>query len=440
MGLLVRIVATLLLVHAGLAYAQDATLTRAGRLVDNKQYKQAYELLAPLEQQRAGDPAFDYLLGFSALKVGELTRAVFALERVLAVRPDDGPARAAIGEAYLNMGENKTAREELENARRAKPTPEATAAIDKFLDILDSRERTRKGTGVTGYLELGLGYDSNVSAATSSNTFAVPQQGSELIINLTSGQRQTDWYSTQAGGVNGRYALSDTLGLIAGGSFERKVNFTEDRFDTGAVSGSVGINWRQEANEFTFAVQGQSFFVDNTDFRDALGVVAQFRRTLATAGVLSAFTQVTQLKYPQDHNRDANRYVLGGQYVQPIGGTAAVYFGGYFGKEEEVRSDQGHFGHDLWALRTGGQVGVTDKTVLVATASYEDRKYHATDPFFFGVTRHDRDMRFSLSTIYSFDRNWSVTPAVNYTRNLSNIVVNEYNRWLFSMTARYDFR
>ena len=73
---------------------QDATLARAKQLIDSKQPQAAFDLLDPLEQTRAGDPDFDYLLGVAAIDAGKLTRGVFALERVLAVNPNNAQARA----------------------------------------------------------------------------------------------------------------------------------------------------------------------------------------------------------------------------------------------------------------------------------------------------------------------------------------------------------
>lgn len=65
----------------------DATLDEARRLLDGKAAEQAYQLLAPLEDSRAGNPEYDYLLGVAALNAGRPKLAVFAFERVLSVQP-----------------------------------------------------------------------------------------------------------------------------------------------------------------------------------------------------------------------------------------------------------------------------------------------------------------------------------------------------------------
>lgn len=117
-----RIVLGLALAVLSVSALADLALDRAKQLLQQKQPEQAYELLLPLEAQRAGDPEFDYLLGIAALDSGHRERAIFALERVLAVQPNNALARAEIARAYLAVGEKDTARREFEAVKR-EPIP-----------------------------------------------------------------------------------------------------------------------------------------------------------------------------------------------------------------------------------------------------------------------------------------------------------------------------
>src|SRR5688572_8051771 len=96
------------------AVAADAALDEARGLIQKRDAKRAYDLLSPLEAQRAGDPEFDYLLGLAALDSGQTTRAIFAFERVLAVNPNHPQARAEIARAYFVAGETDAAKREFE--------------------------------------------------------------------------------------------------------------------------------------------------------------------------------------------------------------------------------------------------------------------------------------------------------------------------------------
>ena len=50
--------------------------------------KDGYTLLAPYEDEMAGNVDYDYLLGIAALDSGQPDKASLALERVLAVNPN----------------------------------------------------------------------------------------------------------------------------------------------------------------------------------------------------------------------------------------------------------------------------------------------------------------------------------------------------------------
>jgi tetratricopeptide (TPR) repeat protein len=420
--------------------AQDATLNQARQLIQSKQYRQAYALLAPQEQQRAGEVDFDYLLGIAAIDSGELTRGVFALERVLAVNPNHAQARAEIARAYFLMGENKTSRQEFEHVRQSNPPAQVNATIDQFLSALDARERSRR-SGLTGYLEATVGHDTNVNSATSSTQFAIPVLAGAVFTLSPGSNEQEDTFLNLAGGVSGRYGINDTVGLIGSASFDQRLNFSEDRFNLRSLNASGGLSIRTGGDEFVLALQAQQFDVEDDRFRNAAGFVAQWRGNIGSNDQVSAYVQRTRLTYTEQHFRDADRTVVGGAWAHAYGGAGApvVYAGLYAGDEATRDNAVPHFGHDLVGIRGGGQMALSEKWLGHVSLSYEDRKYGGADPFFLR-DRHDKELQARVGATYSLSRHWSFTPALAYTNNKSNIVIYDYDRWIASVTARYDFR
>src|SRR5665647_1749441 len=109
-----------------------------------KNPKAAYELLMPLQSERAGDPEYDYLLGLAALDNGKPSEAVFALERVLAVNPNHAQARAEIARAYFALGERQTAKQEFESVQKMGVPVGAEPMIQKFLDAIEQLGATER--------------------------------------------------------------------------------------------------------------------------------------------------------------------------------------------------------------------------------------------------------------------------------------------------------
>jgi outer membrane protein len=199
---------------------------------------------------------------------------------------------------------------------------------------------------------------------------------------------------------------------------------------------------RDAGNEFLVALQAQTFNIEHDRFRDAIGGVAQYRYTVTPSDQLTVYGQYTRLTYKGAAQRDADRTVVGAAWAHAYTGAAGspvTYAGIYAGKEDPMSEGVEFFGHDLFGLRAGGQIGIGDKWTLLATANYENRRYGGQDPFF-EVGRRDKELQLRLAAVYQIDRHWSLTPAVSWTHAQSNVLVNDYDRRMVSVTGRYDFR
>ena len=117
--------------------AQDALLDDARSRLAAGDAVGAYALLSPAEEERAGEPDFDYLLGIAALDSGQATLAVFALERVVSVQPDNVLARAELARAYTTLREFESARDELNIVRSSSVPDEAKAQVVRYLDAVE---------------------------------------------------------------------------------------------------------------------------------------------------------------------------------------------------------------------------------------------------------------------------------------------------------------
>ncbi|HNL36030.1 MAG TPA: tetratricopeptide repeat protein, partial [Agitococcus sp.] len=114
----------LLLATNSLVWASEDILNRADALIRLQSPEQAYELLAPLEDELAGTPQFDYLLGLSLLEQNKPQNAIFAFERCLTVEPTNGPCRVQMARTHLALGEASNARAEFEIINEYNPPAE----------------------------------------------------------------------------------------------------------------------------------------------------------------------------------------------------------------------------------------------------------------------------------------------------------------------------
>lgn len=414
----------------------DAVTDRAAALLQRGDAKAAYGLLLPLEPQRAGDPQYDYLLGIAALDAGEPERAVFALERVLALQPDNALARAEIARAYYAMGEREAARREFEAVRQYAIPEEAKATVDRFLSAIAAAE----GTRIDGFIELGAGYDSNVSSAVATSTIAIPAFGGAAFTLDPSLIERGDQFFSVAGGVAFTRKLSQPWSLVGGIAAYLRRNTDTTIFNTDSVDGNIGVRYTRGLDAFTLGAQGQYYAVDTARYREAVGAVAQWQHAFDERTQATLYGQHVQLRYESQPVRDADRSIIGLAYAQAFSGeySPAIFGSLYGGQEEALDPANPHLGHTPLGVRAGGQLRLGGGWTAFGSASYEQRKYDGPEPLFF-IVREDRQTDVLAGLSYLVRPGTTVLAQVTYTDNSSNIPLNDFDRVISSVALRFNF-
>jgi len=423
-------------------FAADELVLKAKKYMDGNNPQAAYDLLVPLQSERAGDPEYDYLLGVAALGIGHNTEAVFALERVLAVQPNSAPARAQIARAYFALKETDTAKREFENVKKQDVPPEVRTTIDRYLDAIDRITDAEKFKA-RFYIEFTLGYDSNVNSATQVESVAVPGIGYQTATLLPASRKLHDGFWSGAAGMNFSNPLSRTLAVIGGVQGYQRFNFKQDNFNQGYLDGYLGLAKKYERDTWTVVGQGNMYFVEDpqysSEYRDALGGTVQWTHDFNARNQLTAYVQYADLTYPEQSPRDANRYIVGMGYAHAFRkGDPIVYVGVYGGIEDAKDEQFKYLGHRPLGLRIGGQKTLSDTWLAFVNASYERRKYMGTDPLFF-VDHTDNQYAAGVGVSWLFAKDWRLSPQITYLRNQSNIVIYEYDRTQVFVTVRKDF-
>ena len=422
----------------GQSAARQKLIADASGLIKGGRFKEAYVLLAPYQTELAGDPDFDYLLGIAALDSGKPNEAIFALERVLAMRPNHLQARAEIARAYLAAGEIAASKQEFEAVQKQNPPKEVSATIQKYLDIIETGRAGRR-TSIRGYVEAIAGSDSNVNSATSNKQIAVPFFGGAVMNLNAAGVANRDTFGSLGAGFSVRHALTPVWALLGGANISQRNNATQKTFNTGNADANFGINLHNGDDNYLAALQLQSFALDDKRYRDATGMSLQWQRNLNSGSQVSSYFQYSSLTYPGQTSRDANRYVLGGAYAASLGGESAsvIYTGAYAGTEQERKSSVPYIGYTLYGARIGGEMKLSPRFTALASASLEKRKYGGEDPLFL-VKRDDTQGDLKAGINYMPAQKWTIGASLAYTSNDSNIVINKYDRTVFSVAVRRD--
>jgi len=432
------IAATFLFSYALTGFAADATTVKANELLKARDYKAAYALLEPLESEKSGNVDYDYLLGVSALETGNASRAIFAFERVLAVQPNNADARALLARAYFIAGEPENAKAEFKNVQSDKLDP----AISKLVkdNILAIDKATGQASTFAAYLDLGLGYDTNINSATSNNTVSGLNPG--IVLNLNNNSIKTgSAYGILSGGVSFKAPIAKNLTVFGGVQGSARSNGENDTFDPSYTDTNVGVSYKKYIDTFTASVSRNDFDINSTKFLESTSYTGQWQRDVDDVNQVSVFAQLTNLEFATQGVRDSRRRLVGAGWGHAFAGdkSPVVFLSGYTGKEEANNPNFDYLStNDIYGVRAFGQFAVNYKTVAYASSSYENRRYGAQDPTFL-TERRDEQYDFSVGVRYTPFPGLTVKPQFSYLQNDSNIGLFTYERTVVSINLRKDF-
>jgi tetratricopeptide (TPR) repeat protein len=434
------IAATFLISYSFISFAGDATTDKASELLKARDYKGAYALLEPLESEKAGNVDYDYLLGVSAVEVGEASRAIFAFERVLAVQPNNADARAMLARAYFIAGEPENAKAEFKNVQSDKLDP----AISKLVkdNILAIDKATGQATTFAAYLDLGFGYDTNINSATSANAISAPGINPSILLPLSNSSIETgSAFASLAGGVSFKAPVAKDLSVFGGAQASARNNTKEDTFNPSYTDFNLGASYKKYIDTFTASVSTTDFEVNSVKFFESTGYTGQWQRDINDTNQVSVYAQLVNLSYATQHNRDAQRKIIGTAWGHAFAGDKApvVFLSAYGGIEQANDSAFDYqASDDIYGVRAGGQFAVNYKTVAYATSSYENKKYDGIDPSFL-LERKDKQYDFSVGLRYTPFPTLTIKPQFSYLNNDSNIGLFSYERTVLSVNVRKDF-
>lgn len=421
------------------ACAQDALLDDARARLTRRDAAGAYALLADAEVKRAGDARFDYLLGVAALDAGHVTRAIFALERVVQRNPEDTLARAELGRAYLAAGDVDAAREQLRLARSGNLPDKASAAIARVIGVID-QVAPSTAPALSGHLEFGAGHDSNVNSATNQGEFAIPAFGGILFQTSPENRQRHDLVLTAAGGLNVEAPLSSSWKLVAAGNLRATVDRVVHDMNTVFVDATVGLRHTAGTQSQLIALQNGTAWVGGNLYRSASGLTGQWQAQLDATSQASAFGQWSHQAYAGQSERNTDRSLLGLGYARGWGGSDSLAYGSTYVVREQARTAGfANFGHHGSGLRLGMEQRLDSAATAFAEWQFEQRRYGGTEPFF-DVARRDRQNDVSAGLRRALDARWQLIAQVRRTRSASNVVLYDYSRTVFQVSARRSFQ
>jgi outer membrane protein len=427
-------------VHAatGLSQALDnPVLGKAEALVRAGKAGEAWQLLAPLEGQYAGQPDFDYLLGIAALESARPNRATFILERVITVNPGHLAARLEMARAYVALGDFERAEREFNLILKASPPAETRSLIQSYLARMRDPAQVQ-GRGFSGYAEVALGHDTNVAAAAAQTSVFIPGLNTEFVPDPAF-QRRPDAFSALGAGLEYAHPLRADLAVVGGADFRQRWHADIVAFDSRVVDLHASLIHRlDERDRMHYTVRRNHYELDHSRYQNILSMAAQWTRGFSPRTSFSLSAQGYRIRYLSDDARSSSSNVVAAAgsatHVLQESSRTVVAGGLYAGHDNAVAGradgDRRMLGLSLGAQRQlfSGVHGYVRYAVLESDYATRNRD--------FGETRRDRQHDGAVGLVWEITDGWSLRPQITRTRNLSNLPLNEYSRTETSIALR----
>lgn len=439
--------ATVALLAAVSLFAAEAIaqsiVDRAKDLLRQGRAKEAFELLDPAADQ-LNDAESAYLHGIAALDSGKAGLAVMAFERSLAYDPNFAPARAELVRALITSGETDQARLHLQRLSGVPVPPEVReklVALDRRLqEQVDlARQQTR---GISGYVELEAGYDTNVNTGANSRTVEIPLFGGAVATLDRAFEKKASPVLGIGTGAVAYTELQPGLRGFAGvdlkfrGSTE-KIN--EDRYETHYWTGNAGLRWQRGPYTLMGSVLYLESSVGDLMYDRQKGFNLQGQMQLDPNNEVGVFGQYMDVQHPIQRSIDSTLRILGVGWRRGLEGAGSPVFtlSTYYGDDSE-RSADPSVGRRLYGARASYERQLEIGARLLTALSLQRSRYKGENIFFFRV-RQDERMDASIGLAFSPSKNVTVTPQFIYTRNSSNIPPIDFTREQILVTVRRDF-
>jgi hypothetical protein len=456
MKLRTRIHAVVLLALGALAatpaLADPQALDNARRLLAGGNAKQAYEVLAPLQDKLIGQPEYDYLLGVAALDSGRLEESIIAFERVLALIPNHAGAQMDLARAYYAAGSYDLAEAAFVKLRASNPPPAAQQAIGRYLEAIQARKHQTQA-GWNGFGELGLGYDSNITGVPV-DFGAAAQQSFNLVGIEPTGNSIKRSAAFVQGGIGAEYSRPLTRGwsLFGGGEARGRAYQDESDFNSVQAEARFGGALNSGQNQYRGTVSYLHYNQDGeapgdprpTSDRRMAGATLDWRHALDTKTQVGFSVQANAVRFPENEIEDFNQVFVSASWLKSFErpGVPMLYVTA--------------FASDDRALNEFADGLTTKSKRLAGVRSYLQYSLGPKLQVFNGlglIHRRDKDdfarsttvadgrdnyLEASLGLSWNFRERCALRMQYAFSRNSSNIDIFDFNRHEVSSTIRCD--
>lgn len=406
-------------------------------LIEQGKPKEAYEL-GLKNQDQLGDARFDYAFGVAAIDSGRVSLGVLSLERVLLANPGDDLVRLELARGYFNLGEYQRAKDEFEEVKSHRPPAGVVNTINIYLDLIKAKEKKQRVNG-TLYAEFGIGYNSNVNAATAVNSIISPIYGPIQLTGTSTPQSSPFSYLSAGGTINVPLATGITS-FTSVSTLSQRYSQVEG-YDLGVSNALTGVKFEDDKNVLKVAAFGTIAKQDQIPVPNTIGGGAQYERILNARHSVSVAASSNQLTYQSEYsvyNSTLNTGSLGYRVGFPTTKWAPVVALNANVAQQENTQNQSYLSRRIAGVAATVFALPSDKWAMNVNVGYSRSNYEGQDLIYL-ASRQDALLSVNAALEYKLTKRWSTRAELTYFDNQSNLTLYSFQQATAALKLRYEW-
>lgn len=395
----------------------------------------SYSALAVYESSQNEVPNFNIDDSQSNLKLarieqskGKLTEAIFALERAVAIDPDNTEAQLLLGEVYAQLGEKDSAEKQFALVINAKGEQSASAqtALDNLKYV-----RAWSHQAAVGYR---LGHDDNINSGLDNTSVFFPGSNTTVTLPDSTGPQGEITQTLYATG-NLRYQHTDNLAYVFKGTV---VKSDDDFYNQSYVAIDAGARLNYENYQHSYNIIQNYVDYDNFDKINSTRLNFEHLQMLAGKNYFKVDLDLQALDYKTQDIRDDRRVILSGLYRHALTPTLSFKPSVYFSHDARSEDTFEYLDYDSYGLKATIDKQLNRKLNLSVGVDYIVSDYDGQDPTFLR-DRSDERIRFRSKLSWNIAQATTLSAAYQYTKNDSNIALYDFDKNVFFIDITKTF-
>ncbi|THB62911.1 MAG: DUF560 domain-containing protein [Desulfovibrio sp.] len=393
----------------------------------------AYAVFAELLKDYPEDENINFNMGLAAYGMENYPLALFYFERLLMWNPDADRVRLEMAMTYMAMNQPEEAKREFETVLSHDPPEQVRENILAYMELMESQE---PGPNVSGTLQLGWFYDSNVNYGASSEL--VETDIGDIILD-DEALPSEDQGMLASASVHASLPLDEDGEILAliGGNHYRTEHDTENHTDMATTGGSTGLRFIM--GNHILQVQGKVQDIDygGHDLINLRGGSITYLYAVTPRTHLIADSHLEWRDNLPNDDRDAWFTSLGGYVRFMIGDSGSnLVLGARYFKDDAKEAVHSSAGYDLSATYT---MKLPEEITISIGLGYKDIRYDAPASTLVQTDRRDHERRLTASIKKGIWEGFSVMLSTQVSSHTSSFDAYSYNKFMHSVSLIYEF-